>query len=258
MKSTNPEFDQELEALLQKHGLEDRIYHADALGQFLGRTGCIGVDAEWAISGMMAAYARKNNVAEHLKKMVEAVVKARGENEFNYNDLDCDMWGKTIRKQNECLECDSLLSKIFKKEPPLDGVCPRCKGSKIDPESHDDGWFLVWDNHGNGTAFILWETCIGFELHIRRLVGNKSDKERVKTLKKLVEEVPKGIYETDYKLIRYRDQRDDGFILSMSLDKNGNHQNCHSTIHAHYELSTIVEHFPCVIEEIEGSSAHNV
>jgi len=256
------EFEADLSALLEKHKI-DKIGRANMLGQWLGRNGTLGVDVSWSLGGMLAAYAIKHDAAGIFKRTVEAVEKHYGAENFNYNDLDCDMWAKKIHHVNPCLECDCLLERIRKTKKPRPEVCPRCNSTKLDPESFDEGWFLVWNNHGNAIAFVLWQNCINYELHIRELPYNKKDADRIKVLKALVSEVPKGRYDTEDELIRYRDTRDKGFLLSMVIDKEMPDYEIearHSTEanpRAVYALESIVEHFPCVLDDIKEEAASN-
>jgi len=251
----------------------DDINKADAIGQALAsiKGCCAGNSIRWVLGGLAYAYAIRphaallkdghlNGAVDVLKKLVELLEKRQGDGgHLNYNDMDCNLrgWHKVI--DNECLTCKSLATKIFAKtdgvEPPQTQDCPRCKGTGIEPEFHDHAWAVHYDDHGNGMVFVVIENCIRVELHIRELPYNISRNEQAKTMKLVLESMVQDRYDHPLPLLRYRDTRDEGFILSLSYDqpdeRNDPNHSCEASIRAINALETVVEHFPSVIESLE-------
>lgn len=250
----NDQLAADLKAVLEKHGIND-IYWPSAFGQAIDqlKDQCLVNSIPWFISGACASYIRRYGVIDTLKQLITKL----GDKTLNYNDLDCDMWARHIKVMNECLTCSSIVSKLDKDIPaPKPEDCPRCKGTKIDPEFHDDVWVLVYDNHGNGSVFIIEEDFGSYTLSIRDLPYNESREKRIQVLHEMLKEMPKGKFDTEHPLIRFRDMRDEGFVLSMRLDKHGvypgrdeDYYDGEASLRAPHQLSLITEHFPCVLQE---------
>lgn len=251
------EFVDEIKAVFDKHNIKD-ISVPDAFGQLAHRLDECSIEntMPWMIGGLCASYARHHDCVGIIKQLVEKIEAKFGENNLNYNDLDCNMWGKYVKVDIECLTCSSLISKIEENAPKKE-ECPRCKGTGIDPEFHNKMWVLMYDNHGYGKFFIVKENCLRFELHIRELPYNTKREKLVKLFKELCVDGKAERYDSENKYIRYLDNRDEGFVMSLEYEKpNDYHKessdqthDCEATLRARFVLSEIVEHFPCVIKE---------
>lgn len=242
----------DIENLLQKHGVEN-LYWADTLGQALDQLKgqCLGNNVPWCNTGIVASYLRRHGAIETLKKLITKLDKKR----LNYNDMDCDIWARHIEVPMECLKCSSIVSKVdpSPNTPKSPAECDRCKGTAIDPECHDDVWILVDDDHGNGKVFIIEENCLSDTLSVRDLPYNQSRKQRVKVLNEMIAEVPKGMYDSPHELIRYRDSRDKGFVLTIRFDKKDGSHNGEVSLRAACVSEIIAEHFPCLLgDEVDG------
>lgn len=241
----------EIETVLKKHGVE-RLYYPHALGQAVDRLKdqCLENSVPWMLSGILASYAIRTDAVSIIKKLVE-LLNAKGDKPLNYNDLDCNLWGKYIKTPIECLECSSIVSKIGgRKIDPKN--CPRCKGTKLDPEFFDHAWVLYYDTHGNSTVFVVQETAISIRLHIRKLPYNLKKGEMVSFFNKFVEAAVKDRYDCDFEYMRYHDGRDTGFVMYLDYDKKSKRfSDCEGTLWAPGCLTTITEHFICVVDEFD-------
>lgn len=201
---------------------------------------------------MVASYAIRHKVNITLKNLVQEL-EQRQEKPFNYNDMDCNLWGKHTVIQKPCLDCDSLISAMsFTKK--VDGVCDRCGGSKIDPEYKDDSYVIYFDNHGNSLIYVLVESSSGFNLHIREAKYNLSRKSMATLFNQFIKESCVGRYDSDFEYLRYHDKRDKGFILSMAFTEERENQEAYlfdaeSNGKAPYALTTVSEHFPIVFDD---------
>lgn len=255
MKLINGEFVTDLAALLKKHGIKSLNY-PHALGQSLDQLKGthLSNSYEWMTGNMTASYALRNNVNTHIKDLIVELDK-RKEKPHNYNDLDCDLYGKHSIINNACLECDAFIAKMEingKKPNTENGVCVKCGGSKIDPEFKDNSYVVLFNNHGNSLVYVLKENPTGYALHIRRLRYNLSKSTCLKLFNKFVEASKKDRYDSDFDYMRYHDKRDNGFVFSMSFYEFGGEINlldCESDSQAPYALTAIVEHFPIVFED---------
>jgi hypothetical protein len=242
----------DIEGVLKKHSV-DPLYYPHCLGGVLDalREQCLGNSVPWFLEGLFSSYAIRTQAADTVKQLVE-LLDARGK-QLNYNDLDCDLRGKKFKIVNECLECSSLVAKLGalgKAPKPED--CPRCKGTKLDPEFFDYAWVLGFDNHGHHTFFIVQENSSYSRLHVRRLPYNMARGEVKKHFELFCAAAQTDRYDSEYEYMRYWDRRDKGFRFSMTVGKEDlSVSDCEVNTDAVIDLQTIVEHFPTVIAEFE-------
>lgn len=232
-------------AALGRHGIVN-IQIADAMGQALDRVPdrCPGMDVLWCMGGALYSYVMRSGAIDTIKKVVERL----GNVSLNYNDMDTDMWAARVAPTHTCLDCDNGLNKLIGRAEQDPATCPRCKGTQVDPEVHDDAWVLVFDDHGNALAFVVYETSLDVTLHIRELPYNQHNKRKA-VLKRLVADVLRGKHELEDELVRYGDSRDIGFVLSMSVKKDDSWHEVHPSIKAVYAIDIVTQHFPCVLDD---------
>lgn len=244
MNKVSDEFVADVVAALQRHGIKD-IQVASAVGQALDRVPgrCPGVDVQWCMDGQLYSYVVRSGAIDIIKTVVERL----GGASLNYNDMDTDMWAARVAPTHTCLECDNGLNRLMGRPEQDPATCPRCKGSQIDPEFHADAWVLVFDDHGNALAFVVYETISDVTLHIRELPYNQGNRRKA-VLKRLTADVLRGEHKLEDELLRNGDSRDTGFVLSLSVAKAGGHYDGHTSIKAVYAIDTVVQHFPCVLE----------
>lgn len=246
----------EIDALLNRH-CDKGFYKADLMGQALDGLSncCAGNSVNWVLGGLAYAHATNSDAVGVLKRLVTALERSKGH--VNYNDMDCDLrgWHKVIEKG--CLNCTSILAKVEKHNIKT-ADCPRCKGTGIDPEYRSDAWVVHFNNHGNGCVFAVIESCIGIELHIRNLPYNISRDKEEKILKEVLKSVCQDRYDHPLPLLHYRDTRDEGFVMSLSYEKEREDEDnsdlsheCEANGQSIFALDTIIEHFTCVIESLE-------
>jgi hypothetical protein len=248
-----------IEALMTEYGIQG-FRKADALGQALATmdAGCPANDIKWMTGGLVQGHIQHTKPHLVLKRLVSALEK-QPDKHLNYNDMDCNLIGSHHIIKHECLTCCSITASVEKKRGkpvPETKDCPRCKGTGVDPEYHDDAWIIWYDNHGNSQAFILLENCLGMELHIRRLPYNLGRASYKKIMTDITEAAKEDRYETECKWLKCRDERDEGFILSTRWDKPTEHNfslshDTHANLHAIASIDDIVEHFICVVESME-------
>jgi len=239
------EFVDDFASLLKQHNVQS-VEVANVVGQALEQVEKSDIHnaIPWMLRGMAFSYVTRNDVISTLQNVVKNVEG----NPLNYNDLDCTLWGKYSEGRKECLECSSWTAKLMGKPKQDTATCPRCKGTNIDPDYKDKIWTVVYDDHGNGLVYVVIESCIDFELHIRELPYNKSDKSRVMVMNKISKAVSKE--EGDYGLIRYKDSRDTGFVLSLTWKKDLSHHSGEANLRAPYTLTTVAEHFTTLFKEV--------
>lgn len=243
--------------VFRKYNIEN-IRKADILGQAsLELEGChLGNTYPWLTGGMLYRYATKHNAVKTLKQLSELLITKQKNAHLNYNDMDCDLTARHLITPIECLTCSAFVTRIDKNKPETKD-CPRCKGTGKDPEYNEYSWIVLYENHGYTTFYIIHENIGKIELHIRELPYNSKKSDIRKMFDELDEAIQKDCYDTECTLLRYRDTRDDGFILSMEYDKPDkvskfpiSHKCEVRNARAVYAIETIVEHFPCVMEDL--------
>lgn len=252
-------------ALFNEYGL-DNLTKADVLGQIaVNLEGChMGNTYPWLTGGIVYKYVMKHNVIDTLKKLSSLLLsKKETASGLNYNDMDCDLTAVHLITPYECLDCTALVAKVEAKSkgnpPPETKNCPTCKGTGKDPRFNEYSWIIRYENHGYTTFYIIHENFGKTEFHVRELKYNAPKAQVKKALKDLIEAIPRDCYDTDCMLIKYRDARDNGFVLSMEHDKPETVSEEFPMRHecevinqrAIYAIHTVVEHFPCVIESLE-------
>jgi len=219
----------------------------------------------WLAGGMAYGQAMKTVAVLHLKRLV-AELKKRQEGHVNYNDLDSDLWGWYFVVPNKCLECSSLVaeieSKTGEKAKPEPKDCPRCHGTTVEPEFHEEAWVIHHQDHGYNAFYAIRENSIGVQLHIRRMPEYNATREAAAAAAaEICESIQQDCYEHPSRWLRCRDCRDEGFVLSLSYGKDydGHYaaagippsHECEATDRAIYFLDIVAEHFVCVVESLE-------
>lgn len=246
MRKVKQEFVEELSELLNKHGI-DEIDLPFAIGQSLNNlAGHICNTSTWAQEGLLAAYFSEGKVVKTLIDLYQ-VAESKGYTnleKFNYNDLDCDLWASHQKINHECVKCDPFLMKVLNEK--FEGNCPRCGGTKVDPEFYTDFYTFLRQDHGGATVYCLNKNLYDQTLHIRELKENLADKTLVSFFKKFIKESTFSRYDSEFEYLRYHDFRDKGFIFSGSYSKDRLEGEGSKMAARH--LSMIVEHFPCIFE----------
>jgi len=256
MRSVPEGFTDKVKALLDEAGIGN-LAKADVLGQVVANMPgtCAGNSNQWMLGGLIFGHAIRTDAVGILKK----VVSLTAEN-VNYNDMDCDLMGRHLVIPIECLLCSGIVARVIRPETsPKKEECPRCKGTGIDPEFTEQAWVLYHRNHGHASFYAVHENSGRTELHVRELPYNSSDKLVAKTMEDICAAIQKDCYDYDCPSLHYRDERDEGFVLSLSFDHprsdwpEGVHQShdCHVSLRAIAALDTVAEHFICVIESLE-------
>lgn len=242
----------EVENLVAMYGF-NKIEIADIMGQVIEQLpdSCMGVDTKWALGGMMYSLVVNSKAVQNIKNVVDYV----GDKRFNYNDLDCDIWAKHFRDYYSCVDCDSFIASVMGKEIP--DPCPRCKGSKTDPEFYREYWVVIRGDHGSAVAYIVEKNCSNETLHIRELPSNQTSEELEEIKEELCREIIKERFDTKNPYIRYQDSRDKGFVLTLEYDlpeddpkhEKKIHHSCEANLRSEFYISMAIEHFPCVLKE---------
>lgn len=203
---------------------------------------------KWSLLGMAADELVRKDVAGTLKKMAVKYDRKH----LNYNDLDDDIWGRYVKWPIECLECSAIVAKLgSRKTPPPVAECPRCGGTGKDPEFFEEAWVVVADMHGNGFAFMVYENYGGLTVHFRELPYNKGDRVRKNTLEALAVSLQCDCYDSKEPLLACRDSRDEGFVLSITIEKDDGRIDGDASDRFAWMMSLVNEHFPCLLGEEE-------
>lgn len=240
----------DLEAVLKKHGVDD-LYYPFVFGQALDvlKEQCITNSCRWVLDGMLSSNIIRYDAPGIVKKLVEKLVGLGKRQPLNYNDLDVDLWGKYIKIPRPCLECSSnVRTKGLKTED-----CTRCKGTGLDPDYFNHLWVLFKNDHGNSQVYIVQGNGYSTSFHVRDLPYNMSKKRSKAFFNKFVAAGMNDRFDGEFEYFRYHDLRDEGFVLSVEYnDDDKRVSDCDiGGPRAAGALSTIVEHFPWVIENFD-------
>lgn len=269
MKEIPVGFVKRIEELLAEYAV-DNLNKADVMGQAtaLLKGRCAGVDYDWMQGGYVYAHVVNSHAVDTLIKLVDVLTAKAEKSHVKYCDNDLDLTGVKFVDPIECLTCNCIVARLDQTNPaPETKDCPRCKGTGKDPEFFETSWVVLYQNHGNTKLFAIHEDCGRIQLHIRRLDYNPSDAKVKAAFKGICGAIRKEDKENPSPLLRYRDTRDDGFVLSLSWDKPKDREvyktvapddsffdinhHCETSKWAIHAVEDIVEHFVCVIDSLE-------
>lgn len=235
----------DFKALLAKHDIKD-IYVPSAVGQLLGRVeDCtLSNTLPWCNEGLVFEKIKQQNIVQIVK---DIAIRFDGKH-LNYNDLDCDIWSKTVSIKNPCIHCSC---EIFEKlgMNADKATCTRCNGTGIDPKNTTDGYVFIYNDHGNSCGVVVTENTCCFSLHIRKFPYNQSNRQKIKQLKEFLKSSTKEQYDADSKYLRYHDSRDEGFVLSTHFWKDYSGVTCETSMSAPFYMSMIEQHLQYVKPE---------
>lgn len=167
---------------------------------------------------------------------------------YNYNDMDCDLYGFTSFGDQKCL-CKVLKDAgIFEsnyKCPCIDGVSP----------NFYKHYFLIHSNHGNAYLYHVIKDQNSFyhSIDIRRLKYNQSSEELVNLGNLLAASVSED--DVNHELLRYKDSRDIGFSLSFRCNRTYDGvANIDVTKHSGYDIEYITAHLNGVLKDIKNEN----
>lgn len=251
-------FIDDLQVLLVKHRLDALSFEIpDTLGQALVALG--RSDTDHLLVGMAYAYCQRHKVAETIVSLIEELY-ARGHADgkpYVYNDVDCDLmafkckhrWKAPVIKDDG--EDDEKEAKIYE----------------------DDVFGLFFADHSSSTVFIVTKKFGREEIHIRSLPSGLMKREKDEILKlfkingfylSIRDDVTGAYKSSSYKnpYLHYGDSRDEGADVSIEYDvpypdnyqpdRELSHDLCSTncTQRGMFHLSTVAEHFTCVLEDI--------
>lgn len=177
--------------------------------------------------------------------IITQIVDLLGSDRYNYNDLDCDLYGFTGTGNQRCL------CKIFKEYNIYDKdyQCLCTDGVAVDFYKH---YFLIHSNHGNSMLYhvIKDENAFYYSIDIRRLKYNQSKEKLTELGDCLVASIKEDrVY---HELLNYNDSRDIGFSLSFKCPVTYDGvSNIDVSQYSGYDVNYITEHLLEVLKDMK-------
>ncbi len=194
---------------------------------------------EDVIKGYSYAMFKQNRPDETVKMLVEKL----NDKVYNYNDFDCDIFGRSVSVDAKCWCTDTIISRLM-------GDC-ECKCINGIVKNNYTHYFLMHCNHGNS---VLYHTVKNNEydgvvlFNIRRLEYNLSDSQ----LNAILDNCCTNLFEdrvlNDF--LRYDDSRDSGFSFSVNFFGDSDVVNIDASHFSCYDIQYVTEHLSPLFYEI--------
>ena len=229
------EFVDDLKAIIAKHKLNE-LFIGESLGQAFAKVTSYP-NVRSVTAGVAFTKMIEGNAVAIIKDVVETLLPIQGDKRYVFNDLDSEfrVW-KTQKEWTASWHKEEKDRTVYK----------------------DDVWALYHDDHGHSRIYIIRECCGSTQLHIREFPYNISEEALSEALKLFIDSYFVPEYRNGNPMTAYGDERDKGFILSVSFDKSdkmiGDMEptfDCHADIGAIRDIETVVEHFVCILEDIK-------